>query len=121
MGKKYTHLPFSMIRPDASFFCNRSVQQYVPQVLIKYLDEDANYKFSEKYPDGKQFFQVVHKPKVRPFWGSRMSHGVKVLATAAFHRLRQNAANACRVATRVVRTGGGSGCGLWRLRRPSWV
>ena len=29
-----------------------------------------------------------------------MSHGVKVLATAAFHRLRQNAANACRVATR---------------------
>src|SRR5215467_14300053 len=29
--------------------------------------------------------------------------------TAAFHRSRQNAANACRVATRVVRTGGGSG------------
>src|SRR5213083_3251576 len=22
------------------------------------LDEDANYKFSEKYPDGKQFFQA---------------------------------------------------------------
>jgi len=43
---------------------------------------------------------VVQKPKVRPIWGSRMSHGVKVLATAAFHRLRKNAANACRVATR---------------------
>ena len=41
-----------------------------------------------------------NKPKVHPFWGSRMSHGVKVLATAAFHRLRQNAANACRLATR---------------------
>jgi hypothetical protein len=22
--------------------------------------------------------RMVHKPKVRPFWGSRMSHGVKV-------------------------------------------
>ena len=43
---------------------------------------------------------MVHKLKVRPFWGLRMSHVVKVLATAAFHRLRQNAANACRVATR---------------------
>ena len=29
-----------------------------------------------------------------------MSHGVKVPATAAFHRLRQNAANACHVARR---------------------
>src|ERR1700730_8202794 len=25
------------------------------------LDEDANYKFSEKYLDGKQFFQAVNK------------------------------------------------------------
>ena len=35
LREKYTRLPFSMIRPDASFFCNRSVQQYVPHVLIK--------------------------------------------------------------------------------------
>jgi len=27
----------------------------------------------------------THLTRFRPFWGSRMSHGVKVLATAAFH------------------------------------
>jgi hypothetical protein len=58
------------------------------------------YKMSMQEVRWKAVFPVVPKPKVRPFWGSRMSHGVKVLAPAAFHRLRQNAANACRVATR---------------------
>src|SRR2546423_14674200 len=34
------------------------IRQMTIPTVCQALDEDANYKFSEKYPDGKQFFQA---------------------------------------------------------------
>ena len=57
------------------------------------------YNMCMQQPASEAILRMVHKPNVRPFFGPMVSHFVKVLATAAFHRLRQNAADACRVAT----------------------
>src|SRR5436309_2697013 len=48
------------------------IRQMTIPTVCQALDEDANYKFSEKYPDGKQFFQASKRQV--PSFSAKLVH-----------------------------------------------